>query len=849
MNKIVRFLLIISLTILFILLSPALVSSITPPINRSPLASQPTRLDQQARSHYASGQYTEAAELFRQTAQAYAATGDRTQQALSLSNLSLTYQQIGQWQAAQEAIAQSLSVLPPTSTQRVQVLDIQAALYFSLGQAEPALNTWQQVTELYKQQENTEQILLSYIHQSQALQQLGLSRQAIALLYQALDLSPQADRSIVQALPTTATTATALRILGDLLRTNGDQSAQIFLEQSLAIAQQQQLPDAIALAQLSLGNLTYNPQSPTTALTYYQQAANNSSVRVEAQVNQLNLLVAAKQTTDIPQLLPQIQQQLDRLPINHTTINLRINLAQSLLNSSLIPTQLSAQIPAQILAQAIQQAQTLNDARALSYALGSLGGMYEQTQQWTEAKALTQQALQTAQQINAEEISYRWQWQLGRILKAIGQPKEAIAAYQGAVGAIKSLRADLATASPDVQFVFRDAVDPIHRQLVELLVQTGQPGDLKTARDVIESLQLVELDNFFREACLTADPTQVDQVDSTAAVIYPILLEDQLAVIVSLPNADQSRSLRYYKTTIARTQLEKLATNIREDLDQSNTLSLILPGLQQLYDWILRPAETDLVGSKAKTLVFVLDGVLRNLPMSALHDGQQYVIEKYSVAVTPGLQLLAPRSLTPGKIQALVVGLDAARPPKFSALPFVANEIQTIESTIPSQVLFNQQFTQSAFQTVLEKSPFPIVHLATHGQFSSRPEGTFVLAWDRQIPAAQLSSSLQTAELKQPLELLVLSACETATGDDRAALGLAGVAVRSGARSTIATLWQINDQVSSQLMTRFYAELANPQERLSKAEALRRAQVAILRDPNYQFPYYWAAYVFLGNWL
>jgi len=126
------------------------------------------------------------------------------------------------------------------------------------------------------------------------------------------------------------------------------------------------------------------------------------------------------------------------------------------------------------------------------------------------------------------------------------------------------------------------------------------------------------------------------------------------------------------------------------------------------------------------------------------------------------------------------------------------------------------------------------------------------LTWDGKIKVNQLSSVLQTIELSRnnSLELLVLSACETAAGDNRSALGLAGVAVRSGARSTVATLWRINDEASATLMGKFYDQLAQVSKTgISKAEALRRAQLAILQDSKYrQEPYFWAAYVLIGNW-
>ncbi|MBD2021646.1 CHAT domain-containing protein, partial [Leptolyngbya sp. FACHB-36] len=250
----------------------------------------------------------------------------------------------------------------------------------------------------------------------------------------------------------------------------------------------------------------------------------------------------------------------------------------------------------------------------------------------------------------------------------------------------------------------------------------------------------------------------------------------------------------------------------------------------------------------AKTLVFVLDSSLRNVPMSALYDGKQYLIERYGVALAPGLQLLDPKPLQRQGLQTLIAGLTEERH-GFSALFNVDSELKEIQSEVPSRVLLNQTFTSSELQKQINSVPFPVVHLATHGQFSSNANATFVLAWDKPINVNELSGLLRDRANRQDaaIELLVLSACETAAGDNRAALGLAGVAVQAGARSTLASLWSLDDESGAAFMGEFYRELANAQ--VSKSEALRRAQLTLLRDPNFRHPRYWAPYVLVGNWL
>lgn len=245
-----------------------------------------------------------------------------------------------------------------------------------------------------------------------------------------------------------------------------------------------------------------------------------------------------------------------------------------------------------------------------------------------------------------------------------------------------------------------------------------------------------------------------------------------------------------------------------------------------------------------KTLVFVLDQDLRNIPMAALYDGQQYLIERYAVALSPGLELTAAQNLAQARPQALSAGLETF--PGFEELPAVGAELNQItQAGFPNATLLNQAFTSSALAQTLQRRVFQIVHLATHGQFSSRAEDTFLLAADGKINVTQLDQLLRQ---RTPIDLLVLSACQTAVGDNRATLGLAGVAIRAGARSTMASLWRVHDNATKDFIGFFYRALA--QGNITKAEALRQAQLALMQQQeDYARPAYWAAYVLVGNWL
>ncbi len=811
------------------------------------------QLVEQARKLYEAGKFLEAATILQQVASAYQAQGDVLNQARALSNLSLVYQEVGQWSQAKSAIADSLKLLqlgqnsdrsPELLKILAQALNTQGSLQLALGQSEQALATWEQATTTYTKVGDDTGVIRSLINQTQAMRALGLNRRALTTLTQSTEL--------LQKQPDSPLKVAGLRNLGITLRLVRDlEQAQQVLQQSLELAQRLQSPAEIGETLLALGNLASTGQNSSSAIEYYQKAAVVSpfpTTQVQAQLNQLSLLLEQQQWSAAQSLLPQIQSQIANLPLKSTTIDAKINFAKSLSRlkqATSINTPSWSEI-AQLLATTVQETRTLGDRRGEANALGNLGEVYELSQQWAYSKEVTEQALALAQSINAPDIAYRWQWQLGRLVLHQGDRKGAIAAYTEAVNTLHSLRSDLVAVNQDIQFSFRESVEPVYRQLVSLLLEPDKPLSQETliqARNVIESLQLAELDNFFKEACLNAKQTQVDNVDPQTAVIYPIILVDRLEVILSIPQ----QPLRHYTTQLPQSEVESIVHQLRQTL-VIRSQRTFRPFSQQVYNWLIRPAETDLANSKIKTLVFVLDGSLRNIPMAALHDGKQYLIEKYSIALTPGLQLIDPKKLQRGKLKVLSAGLTQARQ-GFAALENVAQELKEIKSRIPSEILLNQEFTSKNLQAKLDAASFPIVHLATHGKFSSKAEDTYILAWDARIGVNQLDILLQPEQQnkQQAIELLVLSACETATGDNRAALGLAGIAVRAGVRSTLATLWAVNDAGTAELMSQFYKQLTNTKN--SKAEALRSAQLSLLENPLYQHPIYWAPYVLVGNWL
>ncbi|RCJ18165.1 hypothetical protein A6770_06195 [Nostoc minutum NIES-26] len=819
---------------------------------------------EQGKMLYDAGRFAEAVQVLQQAAEKYKQQEDNLRLAITLSNLSLAYQQLGAWTEAKQAITGSLNLLRASNKKQnwqvlAQSLDIQGRLQLAMGEAEEALATWQQTAEIYKQAKNHNGVVRSQINQAQAWRTKGFYTRAVKIL-------KEVDRQL-QSQPDSIEKAVALRSLGDAQLVAGNlEESQDALNRSLMIAENLKSQPHIAASLFSLGNYARTQQQIKQAINYYQQTIQVSSsplVKVQAQLNLLSLLIQDReQPLTVQSLLSSIQSQLQQLPPSRAAIYAQINFAQSLMKLSIGDRdRKSPQFPvfspeqiAQLLETTVQQSRSLGDKRAEAYALLSFGSLYQKTQQLPKAQSFTQQGLVLAQTSNAQDIAYRLEWQLGKLLRAQKDIKGAIAAYDAAVESLKSLRNDLVAVNQDVQFNFRDSVEPVYRESVELLLQSPD-GNLDKlldkARQRIEALQLAELDNFFQEACLQGESVPLDRVanqENPTAILYPIILPEELQVIVKIPK----QNLQHYSTKISQTEVEEVLTQLRKTLVNPAATNAIKNQSQQVYNWLIQPIESQLAKSKVNTLVFVLDGSLRNLPMAALYDGKKYLVEKYAIALSVGLQLQNPKRLIRQQLRALTAGLTQPPPdfPNFGPLPAIKSEINLIASAgVSTTSLLDKDFTRKALENKVNTVPFNVVHLATHGQFSSRAENTFILAASGPIKVRDFNILLRGRDESRPgaVELLFLSACQTAAGDNRATLGLAGAAVRAGARSTLASLWQIDDESTALFVGEFYRELQGNE--ITKAEALRQAQLKLLRHPNYNAPCFWSAYVLVGNWL
>ncbi len=722
------------------------------------------------------------------------------------------------------------------------------------GAFEEAELKWLEAARLYEQQGKPleESIALAYL--AHAYESLGLYYKAATSLDVALARARQANDP--------AQVASVLGSLGNTLIALGqNERAHQLLTEALATARKQENEALAASILNNLGNLFTAQKQYVEAVAAYTESTTlarktgNSLLAVRALSNAAAAMQQDERYRGSQDRLDQTLDLVQGLEPSHDKAYalIAVGLAYDALRP-LLPSarDLLLRRAFTLFADAASVADKINDPRAASYAWGHLGHLYETERRYQEALDLTRQAAFAAQQAHVPEALYRWQWQTGRLLKAQGQLDEAIDAYRHAAATLQPLRQEMTIGYGRPQSAFRETVGPLFFELADLLLQRAARTQerqefepyLIEAREAVESLKAAELQDYFKDDCVEAMRSHVkslDLVSQTAVVVYPILLPDRTELLVSFPSG-----LKRFTVLVGAADLTQAVRAFRQKLEKRSTHEY-LPHAQQLYNWLIRPLEPDLAGAAVTTLVFVPDGPLRTIPMAALHDGKEFLISKYAVATTPGLNLTDPRPIKREHIKLLSGGLTEAVQ-GFPSLPNVAGELKAIQGLYGGDSLLNKDFKVVTLEKALKEGQFSIVHIASHGNFDSDVANTFILTFDDKLTMDRLDQYVGLFKFRDaPLELLTLSACETAAGDDRAALGLAGVAIKAGARSALATLWFINDQAASELVTEFYRQLQDPA--VSKAVALQRAQIKLLNDPTYQHPAYWAPFLLLNNWL
>ncbi len=730
-------------------------------------------------------------------------------------------------------------------------------LAFESGDFARAADSWEKAVSSFRTAHNTNAEIRTSLSLAGAFQALGQHRRAVQSLEQALVLAERAgDRSAIRQVKHQLGSALLLTLEMD--------RASALLRESLASARADRDEGAVAAILNDLGNSQTAQQKHAEALASYRESmelarkSGNHSLLARSLCNAASAAARSGDAAAADELNARAIEAINLVEPAALKASLRLTAG---LTERLIKFPSGAQADRIRLRandsfrQALAEAEAAKDLRTQTYALGHLAKLYEEDGQAEAALDLTRRAAFTAQKAQIPEALYRWEWQMGRLLKARNEIHPAVAAYRRSVQTLQSIRNDvsLGYGNSAVRQSFREGQGPLFFELADLLLlQAKNTTDRKAeqellleARDTVEQLKAVELEDYFCDDCVDIQKSKkrsVEAVDEKTAVVYVIPLATRTEVLVGITSG-----LKRFSLDVGAEALGAEVLRFRRNLETRTTYGY-LEQAQQLHTWIIQPIRPYLAEHKIDTLVFVPDGALRTIPFASLHDGARFLIEDFAVAVVPGLSLVEPKPIERTKARMLLNGLSEAVqgwPP----LNFVPGELRAIEALYPGDVFLDGKFLLKEFQRRMTEEQYSIVHIASHGQFDRDVKKTFILTHDAKLTLNDLEASIRPSQYRgRPVEMLVLSACQTAAGDDRAALGLAGVAVKAGARSALATLWFVNDQSTSALVSEVYSQLLKSPD-LTKARALQAAQIKLLADRRYRHPCYWSPYLLIGNWL
>lgn len=789
-------------------------------------------LTQQGFSQLEEGKPETALETWQSAYQAYKKLNNKQGMNGSLINQSLALQALGSYTIACEALTQALSLnksICPDSLQKPTNSSQLSYLESTLQNS---------ITEDFQ--------LIGFYNLANVLRVMGEPEISYVILQQCLTSAPQLQNRKIQ----------------DNLLLNLANTEVILYNQAKS---QYQLTDDFTAQRKAV--ILAKSQFVAAQKIYQKLSNSQSTVSLQAKLNWLKLLLdntSSPISQDVPinesvsHIINDILARLDQFSTlsKIESIYGKFKLSRNLINITQTPTlkirQLTSpnlqSVALSLSQEALADARDLNNIRAIAYGYGTLGKIYTATGELSKAENSYYQGMLYAQSVQAWDIVYQWQWELARLSQVSGKIEQANQFYATAIKNLDKVRSDVLLFNSDIQFAFQEKVEPLYREYISLLLSKNNSHKkyYRQATKIQEELNFAEVENFLR--CGKFAENALDarfnhELKDLGYIAYFIKLDDRVEVLVRTPQD-------IYRHTIDLKIIDEPLTNLFSIIQKSEFVKTegytFLTYSQALYQILIQPIKQYLPSSGK--IGFVLDSYFQNLPLDMLHDGQQYLLETYITSVGSSAKQLRQSLLKPASTLASGVSQigpsfsNSIVPKDLRPLPQVKLEIENIKKANPSTItLLDSEFTYNRFEQDIENNSFWAIHLSSHAQFSSDIDQTFVLTWDTPLTVNDLKALLQN---KNNLDLLVLSACQTAKGDRRSFLGIAGIAAQAGARGVLASLWLVDADSTAQLMTQFYDELNSG---VTKAEALRAAKLSLLKSDKYFHPYYWSAFILVGG--
>jgi CHAT domain-containing protein/uncharacterized protein HemY len=802
------------------------------------------RLLEQGNQQYATSQFQSALQSWQQALIVYQQIKDRKGESVSLIGLGNAYESLGQYQKAIDFFQQSLAI-----TKQIKDLNGESNsliglgnAYYRLGQYQRAINFFQQSLAITKQIKDLNGESASLNNLGNAYYRLGQYQRAIDFFQQSLAITKQIGNLNGES--------ASLNNLGNAYESLGQyQRAIDFFQQSLTIKKQIGNLEGESNSLNNLGDAYERLGQYQRAIDFFQQ-----SLTIKRQIGDLggesnslnNLGIAYKS-------LKQYQRAID------------------------------------FFQQSLAIKKRIGDRKGESNSLNNLGNAYDILGQYQKAINFSQQSLAIKKQIGDRNGEGLLLINMGVTFNKLNQTEIAILFYKESVNVRESIRKDIKKLSKEEQKSYLSTVEEDYRNLGDLLLQQNR---IIEALQVLDLLKVQELEDYLKnikgsdrstqgvrllapelaisnkllavnfdnsqdinnqlanqiqqlpKAEINKVPDYLNQIPNGTVLLYPFILSDRLEIILFSPN-----NLPIRRTTrISKDQLETLISDFRAGLLDAGSEDFREPSIQ-LYNLLIKPIETELAQFNAKTILYAPDGQLRYIPIAALYDGKQWLVEKYQISNLIAYTLF-DFSSQPKNVPNILAGAfgGKAGDRKFgqTALPATVREVQAIANSFQNSVtLIEEQFSRQAIESKFKNHN--ILHLATHAEFNSgAPDNSFIIFGNGDKIRLNEITDWQIPNI----DLIILSACQTGVGKLGSGVEILGFGYqvqKAGAKQAIASLWSVNDEGTQALMEAFYDELKKGD--VSSTEALHRAQVALIKSKKYNHPNYWSAFFAIGNGL
>lgn len=808
------------------------------------------------------GQYREALEKFQQLLvinRKLGGDGAKEAEGLTLSRIGLVYTNLGEYELALDSYKQALAIPPPYFTwNRGAMLFNAGKLYQALGQYELALKFYQEALEIARKP-----VLLVFDSRGQ-IGDIGgevRSLNAIGGIHSKLGKYELALKFYQEALAVLRTIdnktykknleGVTLHNIGFVyLKQEKYELALKFLQEALTIFKPLGYKQSEGLMLNSIGKVYYDLGKYELAWDFYQQSLVIAQ-KFGDKANQGNVL------KNIGYLLEKQKQPELAIVFFKQSVNARESIRNNIKG----------------LPQEFQQSYTetiAEDYRHLADLLLQQNRILEaqrvldllKVQELEDYLRNVRGSNNTAQGVAERPQERQFREGTEAILnQAIALGKE--------LAQLETIPVANRTESQTQRIVeLRKIEQQINKQFNEFLV-SPQVQELTTQLKQNTQGQTVDL-----EAYATTLQDNLKKLQQDAVIIYPFVLPDRLELVLITPYTPPLRRTVAVKSE----ELNRVIVEFRSALEMPNSDATI--PAKKLYDWLIKPLENDLAQAKTKTIIYAPDGQLRYIPLAALHDGNQWLIQRFGVNNITAVSLTDLNTKAQSQLNVLAAAftqgnydfnIDGQRF-NFSGLPYAGREVESLGQTVPNtKKLIDQEFNQDI---VLQMNDYSVVHLATHAAFVvGKPEESFILFGN-----GSRATLRDVKKWRLPnVDLVVLSACETGLGDKlgdgREILGFGYQMQQTSARAAIASLWKVSDGGTQALMDAFYTALQN--NKTTKTEALRQAQIALITgdykalggqrglaveerirnslpsriSDRLSHPYYWAPFILIGNGL